>query len=205
VAATKTSGNFFRPSPQYTAEVDDVELLHRARRGGEVAFTQLFARHQRVIFRYALHMCGRDAADDIVQETFLAVLKQSGNYDASRGPVVAYLLGIARHSVLKRIGAPGGFPDDIDDHAGVLSAPPTALDDLSREESVIAVRAAVESLPPVFREAVVLCELEEMDYASAAGVIGCPIGTVRSRLSRARAMLTTKLAAMRPVARMARS
>jgi RNA polymerase sigma-70 factor (ECF subfamily) len=54
------------------------------------------------------------------------------------------------------------------------------------------------TLPAVYREVVVLCELQEMDYAAAADVIHCPIETVRSRLHRARAMLMTKLAGMRP-------
>jgi RNA polymerase sigma-70 factor (ECF subfamily) len=60
------------------------------------------------------------------------------------------------------------------------------------------VRAAVRSLPPQYREVIVLCELQEMDYAAAAGVIRCPIGTVRSRLHRARTLLSAKLAAMQP-------
>jgi RNA polymerase sigma-70 factor (ECF subfamily) len=77
----------------------------------------------------------------------------------------------------------------------VASGALTALDDLTREETIAAVRAAVQSLPPVYREAVVLCDLQEMDYAAAAGALQCPIGTVRSRLSRARALLVTKLSA----------
>jgi RNA polymerase sigma-70 factor (ECF subfamily) len=66
------------------------------------------------------------------------------------------------------------------------------------------VRAAVGSLPPAYREVVVLCELQDFDYAAAAAIIGCPIGTVRSRLHRARAVLMIKLAALQPAARNAR-
>jgi len=68
---------------------------------------------------------------------------------------------------------------------------------VNRAEVVGAVRAAIKSLPTAYREVVVLCELEEMDYAGAAAVIGCPVGTVRSRLHRARALLASKLEAMR--------
>ena len=85
--------------------MNDIELLGRARRGDESAFASLFASHQRAIYRYAAHMCGREQADDVVQETFLAVLRQSDRHDAPRGAVGAYLLGIARHLVLKRLGA----------------------------------------------------------------------------------------------------
>ena len=172
----------------------DVELLDRARRGDEEAFAQLFARHQRAIFRYAAHMCGRDAGDDVVQETFLAVLKQGGRYDSSRGSVAAYLFGIARHCALKRIAEPMGVDDEAEqrwaDAAGGAGAP---FDDLSRAETIAVVRRAVDALPPIYREAIVLCELEEMDYAAAAVVLQCPIGTVRSRLHRAKAMLAAKL------------
>ena len=58
------------------------------------------------------------------------------------------------------------------------------------------VRQAVQSLPPVYREVVALCDLQEMDYATVAHVIQCPIGTVRSRLHRARALLLRKLASV---------
>jgi RNA polymerase sigma-70 factor (ECF subfamily) len=65
---------------------------------------------------------------------------------------------------------------------------------VSRSELVAQVRDAIQGLPPAYREAVVLCELQEMDYAAAAAIMQCPIGTVRSRLHRAKAMLMTKLA-----------
>src|SRR5580693_3976150 len=99
-------------------EVDDVGLLERAHRGDEDAFSQLFTRHQRAIYRYAVHMCGRDAADDIVQETFLGVLRQVGRYEASRGAVLGYLLGIARHLVVKRLTSRklGAFDEELDEN-----------------------------------------------------------------------------------------
>jgi RNA polymerase sigma-70 factor (ECF subfamily) len=64
---------------------------------------------------------------------------------------------------------------------------------LTRRESIDEVRRAVLSLPPVYREAVVLCDLGDASYEDAALALGCPVGTVRSRLSRARAMLAKKL------------
>ena len=70
----------------------------------------------------------------------------------------------------------------------------TPFDVLAREEAIAAVRTAVQSLPPLYREVVVLCGLQEMDYATVADVINVPIGTVRSRLHRARALLAHKLA-----------
>jgi RNA polymerase sigma-70 factor (ECF subfamily) len=178
-------------------EVDDVGLLERAHRGDEDAFSQLFTRHQRVIYRYAVHMCGRDAADDIVQETFLGVLRQVGRYEASRGAVLGYLLGIARHLVVKRLTSRklGAFDEELDENMvnAVASDHPTPIDALTKAESVERVRTAIESLPPTYREVLVLCELEEMDYVAVAEIAQCPVGTVRSRLHRAKRLLAAKL------------
>jgi RNA polymerase sigma-70 factor (ECF subfamily) len=71
------------------------------------------------------------------------------------------------------------------------------LEGLEREEAATLVRDAIRTLPPAYREVIVLCELQEMDYADAAAVLECPIGTVRSRLHRGRALLTQKLASRR--------
>lgn len=185
--------------------MDDDGLIERARQGDEDAFAQLFTRYQRAVYRYAAYMGGRDAGDDIVQETFLVLLRQGGRTDAPRGTVGAYLLGIARHIVLKRFASPRLFElaEDVEAEADgdTLGADRlTALDELTRAETIDAVRAAVQSLPASYREAVVLCELQEMDYTEAAVVMRCPIGTVRSRLHRARTLLAAKLAAMQPAA-----
>lgn len=171
-------------------------MLERARRGDEIAFSHLFSAHQRSIFRYAAYMCGTDAADDVVQDTFLAVLRQSSRHDAPAGTIGGYLFGIARHLVLKELGV---RREELVEDIGTVSdaavtEDATVLNDLSRAETIETVRAAVRSLPPAYREVIVLCELQEMDYAEAAALIECPIGTVRSRLHRARALLVTRLA-----------
>ena len=177
-------------------EVDDAALLEQARRGNEDAFSELFSRHQRAVFRYAVYMCGTDAADDIVQDTFMNVLLKSGRYDPSKCAVLSYLLGTARHLMLRRLSSSRSFSmeeftEDLNAEGAVERETP--LDDLARQETIEVVRAAVQSLPPAHREVIVLCELEEMDYVEAANVMQCPLGTVRSRLNRARALLSRKL------------
>jgi RNA polymerase sigma-70 factor, ECF subfamily len=173
--------------------VDDGILLSRAGRGDQEAFAELYARYQGPLYRYASHMCG-DAAADVVQETFLAVLRRPRGYDASRGTVGQYLFGIARHHVLQRIGRLYEAVVDAD------TEPSTPFDELLQTESVSRVRSAVDALPPVYREVVVLCELQEMPYHVAASVLDCPIGTIRSRLHRARGRLAAMLAAPRATA-----
>src|SRR4029453_10699062 len=95
---------------------DDAGLLVRARKGDQTGFSELFGRHQRAIYRYAAHMCGPIAADDVVQETFLAVLGQGGRSDPPRREVIGYLLGIARHFVMKRLTFTGetALDDDVE-------------------------------------------------------------------------------------------
>ena len=74
-----------------------------------------------------------------------------------------------------------------------LAVDDSPLDELTHREGIESLRRAIRTLPRRYREVVVLCDLEEVDYADAAGVLGCPIGTVRSRLHRARALLLEKL------------
>ena len=176
--------------------MNDAGLLEAARRGNADAFSELFARYQGPIFRYAAHMCGRDVGEDVVQETFLAVLRDPVRFDPQRGTIGGYLFGIARHHVFKRLRSRN--VDDTEKLDDVLTTQRVvqsdALEHLSRAETVAAVRDAIASLPVVYREVVVLCELQEMSYVDAADVVQCPIGTVRSRLHRAKALLMTKLA-----------
>jgi RNA polymerase sigma-70 factor, ECF subfamily len=173
--------------------VTDSELLERARQGDGQAFTALFRSHQAAVYRYAAYMCGRDAADDIVQDTFLVVLRQRRRRDRVQGDVRSYLLGIARHRALKRLGRKETANlDDLAETPAMVEWP-QSLVELEQQELTQQVRSAVESLPPHYREVVVLCELEELDYADAAAVIGVPVGTVRSRLHRGRGLLAQLL------------
>ena len=125
--------------------MDDERLLGRASRGDADAVSTLFARYQASIYRYAVHMCGRDAGDDIVQETFLTVMRQPGRYDPCRGPVIGYLIGIARHLSLKRLASrPGAFAAELDESEETPDlSQETALDSLTRMELVETVRAAI--------------------------------------------------------------
>jgi RNA polymerase sigma-70 factor, ECF subfamily len=180
--------------------IPDDQLLKRIARGDAEAFSLLFRRRQGEIYRFALHMTGRPAvADDVTQDTFLAVLRDAGRYDPGRATVVAWLCGIARHHVLRRFERERSMPTiEMDDEAvqgeAVLVADQNVLGDLTRAEQVDAVREAVMTLPVRYREALVLCDLQELSYADAAAALGCALGTVRSRLHRGRALLASKLA-----------
>ena len=196
----------------------DDQLLKRIAAGDTEAFAALFRRRQGDVYRFALHMTAQPAvADDVTQDTFLAVMNDAARYDAARATVVAWLCGIARHQVLRRLERDRPMqPLEIDDEAApvnsMLTTSESVLGDLTRAETVDAVRIAVLTLPIRYREAVVLCDLQELSYADAAVALGCAIGTVRSRLHRGRALLGAKLTASddtapdtnRPVARTVR-
>jgi RNA polymerase sigma-70 factor (ECF subfamily) len=183
----------------------DEELLTRLLAGDEEAFTALYHRRQGRIYRFALEMSGSEAvAEEVVQEVFLAVLNGDLKYDSGRGRLSALLMGVARNQVLRLLRKESRYAPDVaetDHPAGGQDA----LASLAHRESVGQLKQAVLSLPPNYREVVALCDLEEVDYAEAAEVLGCPIGTVRSRLHRARAMLTEKLRPSIPVSESTRS
>ncbi len=173
--------------------LSDAELLASALRGAEDAFAALYRRRQGAVYRFALQMTGSTtAAEDVTQETFLALLTHGDRYDAGRGALASFLYGIARNYVMKWIdrnrGRRGGaeLEDDLPGAEDLLA-------DLTRRETIEGVRRAVLSLPPVYREVVVLCDLQDSSYEEAAQALDCPLGTVRSRLCRGRGMLARKL------------
>ncbi|MFL6213745.1 MAG: RNA polymerase sigma factor [Blastocatellia bacterium] len=185
------------------ATTNDEMLLRLMVAGDADAFAALYDRRQSGIYRFALRMSGSHAvAEDVTQDVFVALMRNSNGYDSSRGSVAAYLYGMARNRVLKRLARDRSFVslsgESTDDAASgderfMTSDDP--LDELSRNETIEAVRQAILALPPHYREVVVLCNMQEMNYEQAAAIIGCPVGTVRSRLHRARAMLIERLRA----------
>lgn len=182
---------------------NDNELLGSVLNGDEQALITLYRRRQASIYRFALQMSGSHAvAEDVTQEVFMVLIRGQLSYDVTRGSVSAFMLGIARNHVLRRLRyqqAIVAFAGDSEDEQRLnLVTSDNPLDQLSRGETINAVRRAVLSLPPHYREVVVFCELQEMSYAEAAQILDCAVGTVRSRLHRARALLIDKL---RPAAK----
>jgi RNA polymerase sigma-70 factor, ECF subfamily len=191
---------------------EDADLVARLRRGDAAAARELYQRHGAALLRFGLAMSNcRQTAEDIVHDTFVEILRHPVRFDPSRGSVIAYLFGIARHrmSRVARItqrdaGTPLSGDDDGYDlessrlNTAALESLQDVGDELDRVRDIERVRTAVFDLPRVHREVIALCDLEELSYATAASILGCPIGTVRSRLSRARALLATRLEPLEP-------
>jgi RNA polymerase sigma-70 factor (ECF subfamily) len=187
----------FEPSAD---RVPDDELLRRVTAGDARSFADLFGRRHADVFRFAMHMTASvSTAEDIVQDVFLIVMRDAGRYETGRATVRAWLCGIARNCVRQRLERDRrlesvdltGDLEPASDDGGPLDP----LADLLRAERVEALRQAIHTLPLPYREALALCDLQEMSYAEASAALGCPVGTVRSRLHRARALLAGKLTA----------
>ena len=149
------------------------------------------------------------AAEEIVQDVFMTLVRNPAKYDSQRGTLGGFLYGIARNRVMKyleRRPREVALEEKNEDGSGsgiVLQDLFTPANWAESRERTAQITAAILELPAEFREAVVLCELEEMSYAEAAQAAGCPIGTIRSRLHRGRALLLAKLEMLRDVPRRA--
>jgi len=180
-------------------ETSDADLLERAMGGDEESFAMLYRRRQGAVYRFALQMSGRRSiAEEVTQEVFLVVIREGDRFDPRRGSLMAYLYGVARNCVLRcldrdRVYVPMG--EEPDGEGAQWTSKEDTLGELTRGETIESVRQAVLALPANFREVVVLCDLHEMSYAEAAAVLDCAVGTVRSRLHRARGMLLEKMRA----------
>ena len=165
-------------------ELQDGELISRVAAGDAEAFAQLFRRRQGQVYRFALHMTASPSiAEDVTQEVFLAVMSDAGRYDG--GPGISRRLAL-RDRPEPRAAACGagsaapaalrwrGSETDSDGWTRLLVVEANTLGDLTRAESIEALREAVLTLPVKYREAVVLCDLQEMTYADAATASGVP-------------------------------
>jgi len=173
----------------------DNELLRLMMAGEEAAFVTLYRRRQGGVYRFAWQMSGSSAiAEEVTQEVFLALIGDPRQYDPARGTLSGYLYGIARHQVWRCLERDRRRVSIEEEEPWQAPAQEDPLSELARRERIETVRRAVLALPMRYREVVVLCDLEEMGYAETAATLGCAVGTIRSRLHRARALLAGKLA-----------
>jgi len=183
-----------------TDVLSEPELLRLAISGDEGAFAALYERLKSNVYRFALHMTGSASlAEDITHDAFITLMEEGGKFDESKGQVVSFLLGIARNFVRRAYRSEARIaPLTTENEQGeevelVLDSGHDTIADVLRGETVSLVREAVQSLPPHYREVVVLCDLCEMSYADASAQLNCNLGTIRSRLNRAHSLLAKKL------------
>jgi RNA polymerase sigma factor (sigma-70 family) len=168
------------------SELTDEELHRSALAGRGEAIAALYKRHGGLVYRFTLRMSGNAS---IAEET------QIDQFDAARGSLSTWLCGIARRKLWKDLEHSKDALFDFDEHTAAelpcTNDGPAEL--LLRQEAVFALRAGMDELPPLLREVVILCALEEMSYEQVARILAVPVGTVRSRLHRAKARLALLL------------
>jgi RNA polymerase sigma-70 factor (ECF subfamily) len=165
----------------------DEELFRRMKAGDQAALQMLYERYEAPLYRYAASMSGNRAlAEEVTQEAFVQLISASARFDERRGSLEAYLYGVVRNLLRRARTADAGEMDDVAAAEDLLGA-------LIKDETVAGLYRAVRELPAGYREAIVLCDLEEQSYEHAAELMGCPVGTVRSRVHRGRAILAEKL------------
>jgi RNA polymerase sigma-70 factor (ECF subfamily) len=179
--------------------VQEAELLRRAGQGDEAAFLVLYERHRSPVFRFACRVLGSaPLAEDVTQESFLAVLRRPEGFEPGQAALRTYLCAIARNLALKqlrRLGQETTTDDPPEKADGGAEADPLAR--VLEDETADAVRLAVAALPPLQREVVVLFEFEDMSLAETAAICDIDVGTVKSRLHRARGRLRRALLPLR--------
>jgi RNA polymerase sigma-70 factor, ECF subfamily len=173
-------------------------LLARAAKGETEAFLRLYEAHHAALFRFAYRLTSAvDIAEDLTQECFLRVVRQP-KFDRARGSLRQYLYGVIRNLVRQRYRALGREVDWSDEAGDIAeSTILSATDVMASAQLASEVEAAIFRLPPLQREALVLCEFEDLSLDQAAAVLGTDVGTVKSRLHRAREGLRRQLAAYR--------
>lgn len=184
------------PHPPCPATNADRQLVAAIQGGRREAFQTVFECYRSDVYRFARHMTADPVvADDVTQEVFLALMRRPERFDADRGSLRAYLLGVARHVIADRLRERRWW-GEVDDHQGEgVASEGDPHEALCRAQDVARVQAAVAALAPVYRDVLVSCDLLGFTYEETAVSLGCPVGTVRSRLHRARRMVGQTLAA----------
>jgi RNA polymerase sigma-70 factor, ECF subfamily len=169
----------------------DRELVERFRNGDRDAFSALYRAHHAAVFRFALYLTGdRERAGEVTQEVFVWLVHHPSAFDPERGDLPAFLGGVARQ-MLRRHRREEQRWLPLNETAAGTSPPP----EIAESEDAAELWNAIATLPERYREAVILCDLEEMSNEQAASVLGCAVGTIWSRLHRAHELLQRKLQA----------
>jgi RNA polymerase sigma-70 factor (ECF subfamily) len=180
----------------------DQILVQRVQRGDQVAFELLVMKYQRRIFRLIMRFIRDPAlAEDVAQETFLRAYRAIPQFRGeSQFYTWLYRIAVntakkalaegAREVTLRDGSSEDGETSSVDEHLSDLETPEAVL---AGRQVVRTVNAAIDELPEDLRTAIALREIEGMSYEDIARAMGCPVGTVRSRIFRAREAIARRL------------
>jgi RNA polymerase sigma-70 factor, ECF subfamily len=167
-------------------EVSDVELVRQLASGGQEALGPLYARYAPLVFGVAAHSLDTAAAEEIVQDVFLAIWRKAESFDPEQGAFRAWLLQLVHWRVLNELRRRNRRPRVEADEDGLESLPdqlePDPAERLSHEERRKVIRSAMDSLPPKQRQAVALAFFGELTHEQVARTLDLPLGTAKTRI-----------------------
>lgn len=173
-------------------QLDDVALM-RGSVGEPELFEVIFDRYYRTIWGFLARLGGTECAEELASEVFLTAFARRDSYEPDRGAVKSWLYGIAVHkaqSRRRRLARGARAIGRLANRSAGVDAPMEAVEDaLAGREDLRRVNEALRQLSPSEREIIVLFAWERLSYEEIAAALGVELGTVRSRLSRARAKL----------------
>jgi RNA polymerase sigma-70 factor (ECF subfamily) len=179
--------------------MDETELIHAARCGDLDSFNRLVLAYQDMVYSQAYRLIGEpEAAEDAAQDAFISAFRNLGSYRG--GSFKAWLLRIVTNGcydeLRRRKRRPTTPLEPLDNDSEEIESPRWLSDPgdspeqtAERAELAKALQHCLSDLPPEFRSVVILVDIQGLDYSEAAQVVGAPLGTVKSRLARARLRL----------------
>lgn len=205
-AQTESPALSVEPMQEVPVEkMDDHSLLAATRTGDQLAFEELVRRYNTKIINYVYRLLNDyDLAVDLAQETFIRVYKSADRYQATFS-FSTYIYKIAHNLAISElrqrnrrrlVPLPSFFSDKDSEEVEIEIADQRQMladDAMIANERQAAVAKAIASLPEKYRAALVLCDIEERSYEEISAVLDLPVGTVKSRINRARNLLKEKL------------
>jgi RNA polymerase sigma-70 factor (ECF subfamily) len=173
------------------------DLVRRAAAGEREAFAEIYSRYHAVVYRFARMMSGSAATgEDVTQETFTVLLRGLHRYNPRHASLSTYLYGVARNLTRSRLRRDRRF---VRLEIPEVREPRVTVDQatsLERSQACDRLRCVIAELPSRYREVVILCAIHGLSYAQVAAILGTPVGTVRSRLSRGRQAIAERMREM---------
>jgi len=178
--------SFRRQAGRHLASLADEELMLRVRDGDSAAFAMIYDRHGTAAYSLAFRMSGkRGAADDVVQEAFLSLWKASARYDAQRGSVRTFILGIVHNRAIDALRRSTVHDSRRASDEGIeerFAAAERAVAEVARRDAAAEVRTALEELPSDQQKVIELAYFGGFTHTEIADMIDTPLGTVKGRM-----------------------
>ena len=172
----------------------DADLVRQAIAGERDAFAEIYRRYHTVVYRFARMMSGSQTiAEDVTQETFMTLLRDLQRYEPNRSGLPTYLYGVARNITRSRLRRERRFVrlELTEDIEPISARDPSTV--FEQSQNRLRLRRIIAELPSRYREVIILCSLHGLPYAEVAVILGTPVGTVRSRLSRGRQTIADRV------------